>query len=366
MSLPVIEELKPRTDQMPSGEMLLNFWYAPLRSDQVKPGQMRRQILLNVPLLICRDNNGEVFVLDDHCPHRGIPLSDGRFDGNCVECCYHGWQFDREGKCTHIPALLPDSNVKVDRIKARSFRTAESDGYIWVFMPSPKSKISAIPELPRLPIHSENYRICSISRKLSGNIDHGIVGLMDPAHGPFVHNSFWWRSKKSIHAKSKQFEPIPNGFRMSAHKPSKNSGAYKLLNIYGDGISTTIDFFLPNVRIEQIRCGKAWFSSRTLVTPISTDECRLDITAAWNILSGVPFVKSVFKIFAHWFVGQDQRIMEKQSVGLKDNPPLMLIDDSDTQAKWYYRLKGAYLESQRSGLPMEHPIKAPVTLQWRS
>jgi hypothetical protein len=153
---------------------------------------------------------------------------------------------------------------------------------------------------------------------------------------------------------------------MSAHKPSKNSGAYKLLKIYGDGITTTIDFFLPNVRIEQIRCGSAWFSSRTLVTPISNDECRLDISAAWNILTGVPFVKSIFKFFAHWFVGQDQRIMEKQSVGLKDNPQLMLIDDADTQAKWYYRLKAAYLESQRSGLPIEHPIKGPVTLQWRS
>jgi len=57
--------------------------------------------------------------------------------------------------------------------------------------------------------------------------------------------------------------------------------------------------------------------------------------------------------------------MEKQSVGLKDNPPLMLIDDSDTQAKWYYSLR-LLIGIQRTGLPMEHPIKGPVTLQWRS
>src|SRR5215813_8386288 len=122
MSLPTaIEELKSKSDKAPATEMLLNFWYAPLPSDQVKPGQMRRQILLNVPLLICRDNQGEVFVLDDHCPHRGIPLSFGQFDGSCVECCYHGWQFDREGRCQHIPPLLPDSPVKVDRIEVKSF-----------------------------------------------------------------------------------------------------------------------------------------------------------------------------------------------------------------------------------------------------
>ncbi|HZS45344.1 MAG TPA: aromatic ring-hydroxylating dioxygenase subunit alpha [Blastocatellia bacterium] len=367
MSSPtIIEDFKQKQEKTSSIEMLRNFWYAPLPANQIKPGQMRRQILLNVPLLVCRDNKGEVFVLDDHCPHRGIPLSFGKFDGSCVECCYHGWQFDREGRCQHIPALLPDSQIKIDRIKAKSFRSAEADGYIWVFMPAQGPAISAIPEIPRLPLHSENYRTCSISRKLMCDVDHGIVGLMDPAHGPFVHQSFWWRSRKSIHAKSKQFEPIPNGFRMSAHKPSKNSGAYKLLNIYGDAISTTIDFVLPNVRIEQIRCGNYWFSSRTLVTPISDDECRLDISAAWNILHGVPFIKSIFKFFAHWFVGQDQRIMEKQSIGLKDNPSLMLIDDADTQAKWYYKLKAAYLESQRTGSPMEHPIKTPVTLQWRS
>ena len=346
-------------------EFPLDFWYAALPGSELKCGAMRRQILLNRPFLLLRNIQGKVFALDDHCPHRGIPLSDGKFDGEAVECCYHGWTFDCTGKCVHIPALLPDSPVKVERIKAKSFQCEEADGLIWIYVPSSKSN-DKVTDVPRLAVFSDKYKQNIISRPLRCDMDHGIVGLMDPAHGPFVHQSWWWRSRKSIHDKEKKFEPIPNGFRMSTHKPSTNSAAYKLLNIYKEPITTTIDFVLPNRRTEQVRCGKYWFSSQAIVTPLTDKECRLDFVAAWNILNNVPFIKSIYRFFANQFIGQDQRIMEKQSVGLRDNPTLMLIDDADTQAKWYYQLKAAYLKSQRNDGEMEHPLKEPVTLRWRS
>lgn len=359
-----MDQVKAKDKQMI--EFPLNFWYAALPSVELKRGTMKRQMLLNRPFLLLRDKGGKVHALDDHCPHRGIPLSDGSFDGNAVECCYHGWVFDCTGKCLRIPALLPDSPVKVDRIKTKSFRCEESDGLIWMFVSSSKSNENEIPDVPRLAVFSEKYEKNIISRPLKCDMDHGIVGLMDPAHGPFVHQSWWWRSRKSIYEKEKKFEPITNGFRMSTHKPSNNSAAYKLLNIYNEPITTTIDFTLPNRRLEQVRCGKYWFSSQAIVTPITDKECRLDFVAAWNILNGVPFVKTIYRFFANKFIGQDQQIMEKQSVGLRDDPTLMLIDDADTQAKWYYQLKAAYLKSQLNGNDMEHPIKEPVTLRWRS
>jgi hypothetical protein len=58
--------------------------------------------------------------------------------------------------------------------------------------------------------------------------------------------------------------------------------------------------------------------------------------------------------------------MENQSEGLKHNPHLMLIDDADRPAKWYFQLKAAYLEACRSGEEMKHPMAGPVTLKWRS
>ncbi len=47
----------------------------------------------------------QVSVMDAYCPHLGGNLgAGGRVIGNCIECPFHGWQFDGEtGKCTVIP-----------------------------------------------------------------------------------------------------------------------------------------------------------------------------------------------------------------------------------------------------------------------
>lgn len=324
-------------------------------------------MLLGVPLVLGRDSKGRAFAMRDSCPHRGIPLSFGRFDGEKVECCYHGWKFDpHTGQCCLIPSLTADSKLKIERIFATSFPCEERDGYIWVYMPDADSRNPDVPPAPRLPTFSDRYRITHLSVELPSSIDHGIVGLMDPAHGPFVHQSWWWRSRRSIHEKEKVFEPIENGFRIKAHSPSANSAPYKLLGVYGQPITTTIEFILPNMRIEQIHCGNYWFTSRATVTPITKNHCRIDFCAAWNIFRNVPFIVSIFRLFAKKFLDQDLRTMEKQAIGLKYNPPMMLIDDADRPAKWYYQLKDAYLESKKTGQPMSHPIEGEVKLHWRS
>ena len=53
-------------------------------------------------------------------------------------------------------------------------------------------------------------------------------------------------------------------------------------------------------------------------------------------------------------------------MGLRYKPAMMLIDDADTPAKWYYKLKAAHLASRRNGTAFDHPLKGPVTLRWRS
>ncbi len=77
---------------------------------------------------------------------------------------------------------------------------------------------------------------------------------------------------------------------MTAHQPSANSAPYKLLGVYGEPITTTIDFVLPNRRYEIIRCGEKWFASLTTVTPTIENHCRIDVCAAWNVFLNVPFL----------------------------------------------------------------------------
>ena len=355
-----------------AGEFLWGFWYPALRSSEVHKGQLACATLLEVPLVVGRDGAGKPFALRDICPHRAFPLSFGQFDGTAVECAYHGWQFDAHtGQCRHIPSLAADSKLKCERIYAGSFLCQERDGYIWAFMANPEGRATvaadAIPSAPQLPTFSPRYKIAHLAADLPCSVDHGIIGLMDPAHGPFVHQAWWWRSRRSIRDKAKQFEPIPNGFRMSPHAPSANSAPYKILKlITGEPAATTIDFVLPNQRLEQIRAGKYWLSSQTTVTPTRRDLCRLDFVAAWNILPWFPVVSFIIHVLGPRFIRQDTEVIKKQSLGLKHEDRMMLVDDADRQARWYFELKAAYLESQRTGQPMRHPIPGPVTLRWRS
>jgi phenylpropionate dioxygenase-like ring-hydroxylating dioxygenase large terminal subunit len=344
---------------------LWDFWYPAIRSREITGQRLVTAMLLEVPLVLGRTSGGRAFAMQDSCPHRGIPLSYGHFDGKAVECSYHGWKFDAcSAQCLEIPSLSSQDKLKVERIYAGHYPCEERDGYVWVYMAAPGARLpETIPAAPALTVFSKKYKVTHLECELPSHIDHGIIGLMDPAHGPFVHQSWFWRSKHSIHEKQKQFEPIPNGFRMSPHSPSTNSAPYRLLKkMTGEPVTTTIDFVLPNVRTEEIRSGKLWFSSRAAVTPVRRDLCRIDFVAAWNLFLPV----SIFRMFAKTFLAQDQQTMVKQAEGLKHNPRLMLIDDADRPAKWYFALKANLIESRRTGAAMVHPMDGPVTLRWRS
>ena len=345
-------------------ELIFGDWYPACRASALGVAKTTTALLLGVPLLLGRRLDGKLFAMKDLCPHRGIPLSAGWFDGNTVQCKYHGWRFEPcSGQCREIPSLTGLDVLQPEKIYATSYPCEERDGYCWVYLPEAGAgRVTAeLPPVPELEKFSARYRSAHLQAELPCNVDHGIIGLMDPAHGPFVHQAWWWRSRASIHEKTKHFEPIPEGFRMSAHAPSGNSAPYKLLGVYGEPITTQIDFVLPNRRYETIRCGAKWFSSITTVTPITASTCRIDVYAAWDVFYWVPFVTSIATFFGARFVRQDQETMIEQAQGLRFHPALMLIDDADKPAKWYFALKQARLTGKG-----EHPLSGPVSLRWRS
>jgi phenylpropionate dioxygenase-like ring-hydroxylating dioxygenase large terminal subunit len=359
----------------PPAEMIFGDWYPAVRVEPLGKGATAVTTLLGIPMLLGRKNDGALFAMRDLCPHRGIPLSAGWFDGETVQCKYHGWRFEPcGGQCQEIPSLTSHDGLEPSKIYANSFPVVERDGYAWVYVPPAGAgrllDVSALPAVPELPKFGPRFRSAHLQADLPCNVDHGIIGLMDPAHGPFVHRAWWWRSAASIHEKTKKFEPLNDdenggynaGFRMSAHTPSSNSAPYKLL---GKPV-TTIDFVLPNRRYETIVAENAsgkrrWFSSLTTVTPVTASTCRIDVMAAWDIGYYVPFVTPIARYFGARFVQQDQQTMIEQARGLRSNPGLMLIDDADKPAKWYFALKQRRLKGEG-----EHPLQGPVELHWRS
>ncbi len=339
---------------------LRDIWYFAMPSAALKPGEMRDKTLLSEPLVFARTAEGEAFALRDICPHRGIPLSDGRFDGSEVECCYHGWRFAPTGQCTCIPSLTEDQDLDVAAIRVRAYPVEERGGGIWVYMASdPRGRETpkvAPPDLPEVTGRGPGLTEQMI---FPSHIDHAVIGLMDPAHGPYVHQSWWWRSKRSMHEKAKRFGPSEYGFSMLRHQPSSNSAAYRIL---GGTPTTEIRFRLPGIRIEDIEIGEKRVCGVTTVTPIDPETTEIHHMIYWNI-GWAGLVRPVLRVFARRFLGQDRDVVVKQQRGLKHAPNLMLINDADMQAKWYFRLKKAY------GAWTEGPFANPVretTLRWRS
>src|SRR5690242_21247821 len=78
----------------PAGDAaaLREAWYYALPSFRLRRRAVAPKLMLGEPLLIGRDGAGAPFAVRDLCPHRGMPLSAGRFDGQEIECCYHGWR----------------------------------------------------------------------------------------------------------------------------------------------------------------------------------------------------------------------------------------------------------------------------------
>ena len=337
---------------------LREAWYYAVPSRRLRPGSTLAKTMLGEPLLLGRDTAGTPFALRDICPHRGMPLSAGSFDGSEIECCYHGWRFDTGGQCTAIPSLLPDKPFAGAGIRVRAYPAREVQGNIWVYFGSDPAGAPEIPLVegfaaagPRL-VETVAFRAA---------IDHAVVGLMDPAHGPFVHRAWWWRSRRSIHAKDKAFDPSPFGFTMRRHQPSSNSRAYRLL---GGAPETEIRFRLPSVRVEHIIAGAHAIGNLTAITPVDERLTEVNHCVYWTA-PWLSLLKPLLRPYVRAFLKQDRDIMERQQQGLRHDPPLMFIDDADTQARWYYRLKREYRRARAEGRPFENPVQ-PRSLRWRS
>lgn len=345
---------------------LRNVWYYALPGERLKPGQMLAKTLLNEPIVFGRSVTGAVFALRDICPHRAVPLSCGRFDGKEFECGYHGWRFDGAGQCTVIPSLTDDRQLDLQRFRVKSYPVRELQGNVWIFMAQDEKDkgndgVDTPIDVPVVP-HFENCTYQAVETMLFPcYLDHAVVGLMDPAHVPFVHRAWWWRSDPTLSEEVKAFEPSPYGFTMSRHRLERETFFYKLV---GNKPEVEIAFQLPGVRIEQVTTDRHTVCNLTALTPINKHETEVT-TLLYTTLPWFKPLKPILIPFMRTFLDQDRQMVIKQQIGLKHQPNLMLIKDSDTQAYWYYQLKAEFARSMAEGRSFVNPVKAQV-LRWRS
>lgn len=341
--------------------ILEDMWYVAFHSTQLKAKKLTAKAIAGHQLVFGRDSQNKPFALKDNCPHRGIPLSCGWYKNDTIQCCYHGWEFDTQGICKNIPALALDNNIQVNKIRVPHYPCKEENGVIWVYISSKKiASNTIIPPVPDLII-KEGFEFKHVETvQLPANIDHSVIGLIDPAHVTFVHQSWFWRSKKSLRIKEKHFEPTALGFKMSRHAPSSNSKGYKAIK---GKTSTEITFEIPGIRKEHILVGdKKEIISISTLTPLSENLTELN-QFFYSNLAITNLLWYPLKKFGKIFIGQDLAVFQKLSKGLQSNPNLMLVGEPDTQARWYYELKRQWIKSKANNEPFQNHLP-PATLHW--
>ncbi len=340
--------------------LLTGLWYFALPASTLKRGKTVAKEILGEPVLFVRSNDGTVSAMRDICPHQGIPLRFGKFDGTTVSCGFHGWEFDTEGVCTKIPSLTSTQSVNLKKICTQSYPCVEKQGNIWIFM-GEQTKASP-KEPPTFPgLEEGNYWTTCTTLKLESHIDYANIALMDPAHVPFVHSSWWFRNPSTMKEKTKLFVPSEMGFTMAAHSASTPSPIYKLM---GGIPETEIRFVLPGIRIEHLSFGgKTFMVGVTTLTPMEAGRTEINHKIYWTN----PVMKLMKPIVQHIsddFLGQDQDIAYKQQQGLKYKPNLMMtIKDAGTPVKWYYQLKDNWIKSVEKKESFENPLQKE-TLSW--
>jgi phenylpropionate dioxygenase-like ring-hydroxylating dioxygenase large terminal subunit len=87
---------------------------------------------------------GEVSAFPARCPHRLVPLAAATVVAGTLQCPYHGWRFDGEGRCVDIPSLGPTGTPPPRADLPVPWAVEERHGWIWL---APDR--TAVPQPPR-------------------------------------------------------------------------------------------------------------------------------------------------------------------------------------------------------------------------
>ncbi len=201
--------------------MIINQWYVAEEAINItdKPKRVK---LLGFDYVLFRGEDGEITCLSDVCIHRGASLGEGQILNGCVECPYHGWQFNPLGTVVKIPSLPADTKIP-SRARVDCYPVKEKYGWIWVFLGDLAEEDR--PPLPDFPEYDDtaNWRTVRGQFLWKANYARVVENGLDFAHAPFVHPSFGDRTNAVIHdfeleqdewsarAKVTYIPPLPKG-----------------------------------------------------------------------------------------------------------------------------------------------------------
>ncbi|MEB3304170.1 MAG: Rieske 2Fe-2S domain-containing protein [Cyanobacteriota bacterium] len=162
----------------------------------------------------------------DVCPHRLVPLSEGRLNGTGeLECPYHGWTFRGDGHCTAIPQASQNtgseegepSRLLNPRSHCRTYATATGQGLLFVFAGDPKDSadlpLPLVPQLEEPLAPGERpWTVQDTFRDLPYDALTLLENVLDVSHVPFTHHGTVGRRENAGPVELKLLRADADGF----------------------------------------------------------------------------------------------------------------------------------------------------------
>jgi vanillate O-demethylase monooxygenase subunit len=167
-----------------SGAFLRNSWYVAAWSDGVGDGQLIARTIMNEPVVLFRQDNGEVAAIEDRCAHRFAPLHMGKIvGGDRIQCPYHGLEFDGRGVCVRNPHGA--KNIP-SRARVKSYPVVEKHRAVWVWMGPAPADAGKIPDFSVLDNVPELHTTKRDSIVIKANYQLIIDNLLDLSHTSYL------------------------------------------------------------------------------------------------------------------------------------------------------------------------------------
>jgi phthalate 4,5-dioxygenase len=229
-------------DDAPMGQLMRRHWTPIcLREEVAEPeGPPVQARIFGEDLVVFRDTEGRVGVMDEYCPHRRASLVLGRNEDSGLRCLYHGWKMDVQGNVVEM-ASEPSASCMAEKVKHKAYPTHEWAGLVWAYMGPPETQ----PEFtPPAWAPTEDARVSIAKAILPCNWAQVLEGAIDSAHSSSLHSSDMvparvdgakatdkiWLRPSTDKAPRMQVQRAGYGFRYAAlRRPITNSATHEYI-----------------------------------------------------------------------------------------------------------------------------------------
>jgi phenylpropionate dioxygenase-like ring-hydroxylating dioxygenase large terminal subunit len=307
-----------------------NAWYIAAESKDLKPGKILARRLHGEGLVLFRSENGQAVALPDRCPHRNVQLSRGKLKQGRLQCAYHGWEFNPEGRCVFIPSLNADEKIPPGA-HAQLLPICEQQNYVWVWTgdrdPLPEEKPFAFPHFDE-----KGWGWGRLYADVPNSVANVIENFIDCAHTGYIHGGLF-RTPASHEARTR-VQAVDTGVVIDIDEDQDKSSLLSRL-LVKDKIVHQDSFILPS--IVQVAYGfgpKRQMIGWQVCTPLDTLETRVYVHVAWQMGPLNPFVALFYPPIGKLILKQDLWVLANQSEVIRRHGEQFNSVPSDTANLW--------------------------------